>query len=325
MIPWGMLILAGAAAVLDISVLQYVVSVSALFGVCFLYAFVSTRNKYSLRFTLKLNSTLTVMDILFYSLPLLVIAFAQNSLMWINTLILGGIGSVADSAIFVSAMKVGVSISILLYTFNSVYVPQISAAYAVKKFETINKIYNDITSSLSLFSFLILMLAIMYSDLIMSFFGADYNAGTGCLLFLILGNVFNCYIGPVGYVLIMSGRSKLDAGNTVIALIFNAVLCFLAYQMIGVTGAGLAFFGSNVLVNMMRYIQCRRILGLCWLNRMQVRILLMQAVFIVLFLVAEQFSVNREVLAVCFTCSYLLFNVGTIRGILEKIKVRHVL
>ncbi|CCO24824.1 polysaccharide biosynthesis C-terminal domain-containing protein [Maridesulfovibrio hydrothermalis] len=325
LIPWGMVLIAGSTFIIDFSVLQYVKCISALFGVSFIYAFISTRKKYSLSFTLKLNSSLTVRNILAYSLPLLVIAFAQNSLVWINTLILGGIGSVADSAVFVSTMKVGVSIGILLYTFNSVYVPNISAAYARRDFQAISTLYSDITCSLSFFSFIFMFIALLYSDMIMAAFGTDYNDGTGCLLFLILGNVFSCYIGPVGYVLIMSGRSVLDAVNTVAAFILNAVLCLVFYKLWGVTGAGFAFFGSNVVLNLMRYFQCRRILGIKWINRVQLRIIAMQLAFIGGYFIVRQFSFNRELVAVGFLVLYALVNINNIKLLLDKMKVRHAL
>lgn len=322
-IPWGMLLIAGSTFIVDMSVLHYVFCISMLFGATFVYAFFSTRKRYDLCFSLKLNSSLTIRDIVAYTIPLLIIAFAQNSLVWINTLILGGIGSVADSAIFVSAMRVAVSISILLYTFNSVYVPHISSAYARQDFKAINDLYSDITCSLSLFSFMILGMSVMYSGEIMAAFGSDYDGGTECLLYLILGNVFSCYIGPVGYVLLMAGRSKLEAFNTVTALVVNSVLCLVLYQFMGVSGAGAAFFVSFVLVNMLRYIQCKRILGLRWMNGLQAKIMGIQLVFALAYLVVREFSLNREIVAVIFLTSYLLINISNIRILIGKMKVSH--
>ena len=322
-IPWGMLIIACSTFVVDISVVNYVLSISVLFGATFLYAFVSTRRKYSLSFSLKLNSSLTIKDIIAYSLPLLAIAFAQNSLVWINTLILGGVGSIADSAIFVSAMRVAMSISILLYTFNSVYVPHISAAYAKNDFDTINELYSDITCSLSLFSFFILVLSLLYSNFIMDAFGVDYDGGTGCLLYLIIGNVFSCYIGPVGYVLLMAGRSKIEAFNTITALVVNAVLCVLLYKFMGVSGAGAAFFAAFVVVNMLRYFQCKRILGLRWLNSLQAKIMTIQVFFVVAYLLVRPFDLNREAIAVSFIILYLSVNIKNIKILINKMQVSY--
>ncbi len=320
-IPWGMLLIALSTFVVDMSVLHYVLCITALFAISFTYAFISTRNKYCLRFTLNLNSSLTVRDIAVYCAPLLVIAVAQNSLVWINTLILGGIGSVADSAVFVSGMRVAMSISILLYTFNSVYVPHISAAYANNDNSIIEDLYRDITCSLSLFSFVILGLSLMYSDLIMEAFGSDYDGGTGCLIYLILGNVFSCYIGPVGYILLMAGRSRLEAFNTMLALIVNGVLCLVLYKTMGVSGAGAAFFWAFVLVNIMRYIQCRKILNLRWMNPMQARIVAVQALFCVAYLCIMQFDLNREMIAGLFVVLYGIINFRTIRDLVAKMQL----
>ncbi|WP_320170184.1 polysaccharide biosynthesis C-terminal domain-containing protein [Maridesulfovibrio sp.] len=321
--PWAMLLLALSTFVIGIDVLDFLLSITVLFGVIFVYAFISTRSRYRLRFSLRLNSSLKVRDIAAYCLPLLVLAFAQNSLVWINTLILGGIGSVDDSAIFVSGMRVAMSITILLYTFNSVYVPHISSAYSRNDLKMIGELYRDITCSLSLFSFVILVLSVMYSDLIMAAFGSDYGAGRGCLVYLILGNVFNCYTGPVGYVLLMAGRSRLEAFNTVTALCVNGVLCLVLYRSMGVAGAGAAFFWSFVLVNTARYLQCRKILGLRWLNPMQARIMGIQAVFAIALVLAWNTGVNRELTAGAFLGLYALVNLKSIRVLAGSMMVNH--
>lgn len=320
-IPWGMVIIALSTFLVDMSVLDYVLCITILFAASFIYAFFTTRHKYSLRFSFDLKSSLTVKDIAVYCLPLLVIAVAQNSLVWINTLILGSIGSVADSAVFVSGMRVAMSISILLYTFNSVYVPHISSAYAGKDYESIGELYSDITCALSLFSFIILVLSLMYSDLIMASFGSEYDDGTACLIYLILGNVFSCYIGPVGYILLMAGRSGLEAFNTVTALLVNGVLCFSLYGFMGVSGAGAAFFWAFVLVNMFRYFQCRKILGLRWMNPVQARIMAIQIVFALFCFIAAQFDWNREIAAVVFLSSYVVVNLRIIQDLIGKMRV----
>ena len=258
LLPLGMLILSGFAFVLDFSELVFLGAVTALYMFSFLYAFLSTRRDYDLSFSFKLHSSLGLREILTYSVPLLVIAFSQTSLVWINTLILGAVGTVVDAALFVAAMKVAVSISILLYTFNSVYAPQISTAYAREDQAAMRSLYRDATHALTLFSFTLLAGVAVYADVIMGFFGAQYSGGTACLLWMLAGQICNCYTGPVGYLLILSGKSKLEVFNTVAGLVLNAGLCLLLYNSLGVDGAGLAFCLSNVLINLLRYFQCRK-------------------------------------------------------------------
>ncbi len=321
LIPLGMLLIAGASFVIDLSVLNFVLAVSLLFGIAFIYSFFSTRNLYSLQFNLSLQSSITIKDIIVYSVPLLIIAFSQNSLMWINTLIMGGIGSVADSAVFVAAMKVAMSISILLYTFNSVYAPQISVAYAKKDFKSIQSLYGDVIHSLSLFSFIFLSVVALYSQQIMGAFGAEYRTGTNCLLFLIMGQIFNCYTGPVGYILILSGQSKSEVLNTVLGLFLNTTLCFIFYRHFGITGAGVAFCVSNGLINIMRYMQCRYLFGLRWLNKIQASFLILQFVFIMMFTVLSKFNFNREILIPVLVIAYFVMNWRSVKLLWTKLRI----
>ncbi len=323
LLPLGMLILGGFAFAVDFSVLFFLGAVSALYMGAFLYSFWSTRNDYGLRFSLQLRSSLEFRDILIYSIPLLTIAFSQTSLIWINTLILGAVGSVVDAALFVAAMKVAVSISILLYTFNSVYAPQISAAYARDDHESIRTLYRDATHALTFFSFILLAGVAVYADLIMSLFGADYSAGTQCLLWMLAGQICNCYTGPVGYLLILSGKSKLEVFNTVAGLILNAGLCLLLYHSLGVSGAGLAFCLSNVLVNMLRYFQCRRFFHIIWLDRRQLTFVLLQAVLICSYIFFSFKNVNRELLVAGLLFAYMLFSFSSIKLLFESLRSRN--
>ncbi|NDV26515.1 polysaccharide biosynthesis C-terminal domain-containing protein [Desulfovibrio sp. JC010] len=322
-IPAGMLLFGGLSFVIDFSVLVFLATVTSLYFISFLYAFFSTRKDYNLRFSLKLRSSLRVREILIYSIPLLVIAFSQTSLIWINTLILGAVGAVVDAALFVAAMKVAVSISILLYTFNSVYAPQISSAYARDDFDSIRSLYRDATHALTFCSFLLLAVVAVYAEVIMNFFGAQYDAGAACLLWMLVGQICNCYTGPVGYLLILSGKSKLEVYNTVAGLVLNAGLCLLFYKTFGVSGAGLAFCLSNVLINLLRYFQCRRFFRINWLDRTQKYFIGMQMLLVCAFLLLNFYSVNRELLVAVLSAVYLLLNISNVSSLISKLGNQH--
>ncbi|TIH18572.1 polysaccharide biosynthesis protein [Marinifilum sp. JC120] len=322
LIPLGMLLLSGLAFVVEFSVLGFLVAVTALYIMSFLYAFMSTRRDYGLSFSLRLRGTISVREILVYSIPLLTIAFSQTSLIWINTLILGAVGSVVEAAYFVAAMKVAVSISILLYTFNSVYAPQISTAYAREDYASIRSLYRDATHALTFFSFILLAGVAVYSDVIMRFFGVEYEAGTACLLWMLLGQICNCYTGPVGYLLILSGKSKLEVFNTVAGLILNAGLCLLLYNNLGVSGAGLAFCLSNVLINLLRYFQCRKFFGISWLDRKQKFFVCLQLLLVFAYLFLSSYGVNRELLVAGLLAIYLLGNFYNIRNLYGNLRTQ---
>lgn len=320
MIPLGMLLLGGFSFVFELSVIGLLAAVSALYIMSFLYTFWSTRRDYGLRLSFSLRSSVTVREILFYSIPLLVIAFSQTSLIWINTLILGAVGSVVDAALFVAAMKVAVGISIMLYAFNSVYAPQISTAYASDDYDLIRSLYRDATHALTFFSFILLVGAAVYADVVMRLFGAEYEAGTVCLLWMLLGQICNCYTGPVGYLLILTGKSKLEVFNTVAGLILNTLFCLMFYNSFGVSGAGLAFCLSNVLVNLLRYFQCRKFLNLNWLDRRQKYFICLQLLLVCGYLLFYSYSVNRDFIVAVLLSVYLLFNLSNFKLLMANLR-----
>ncbi len=321
--PLGMMVLVGLAFVADLSVLNFLIAVTALYVVVFVYALLSTRHDYALKLSLKLRSHITVREIVLFSIPLLVIAFSQTSLIWINTLILGAVGAVADAAVFVAAMKIAFSISILLYTFNSVYAPQISAAHARNDMQAIPALYRDATHALTFFSFILLVGVAAYADLAMGFFGAEYEAGTGCLLWMLAGQLSNCYVGPVGYMLILSGKSKLEVFNTSVGLVLNAGLCVVLYNFFGVSGAGAAFCLSSVIINLFRYFQCRKFFGVIWFDITQRLFISLQLFIIAAYLLLTSYGINRELLIIVLLSAYLLLNYRKVWSLVETLRTQH--
>ena len=52
------------------------------------------------------------------------------------------------------------------------------------------------------------------SQAILSLFGQDFQAGWSVLVILSLGNLINVGVGPVGYMLTMTGRPGLELLNS---------------------------------------------------------------------------------------------------------------
>lgn len=305
LVPLGMLVLAAAAFVLDLSVFQYIVSVSVLYGLVLAYSLVGTKKAHGLKFTLKPDSALGLKEMLVFAVPLLVIVISQTSLVKINTLVLGGIGSVNDSGVYVAAMNVVGSVSIFLYTFNKVFAPQISAAHAARDMDALRSLYREAVSRLAFFPFVVLAAIAVYAVEIMTLFGPGYESGAACLLFLVLAQMANCYTGPVGYLLILGGKSRLEIFNTVSGVVLNLALCVSLYHYLGLAGAGLAYAVACAAVNLMRYFQCRRIFGIHWLDRTTGMIVLAQVIAVSAYLVAAGSEMNREITTAILLAAYL--------------------
>ena len=60
---------------------------------------------------------------------------------------------------------------------------------------------------------------------------------------------------PAGYMVLMSGRSRLELLNISVALAINVAACFLLIPQYGVVGAALANLAASFAINLMRAAQ----------------------------------------------------------------------
>ena len=78
------------------------------------------------------------------------------------------------------------------------------------------------------------------SQAILSLFGQDFQAGWSVLVILSLGNLINVGVGPVGYMLTMTGRPGLELLNSWLSGVLHIILNLLRIPRYGAIVAAVA-------------------------------------------------------------------------------------
>lgn len=170
-------------------------------------------------------------------------------------LFLGYFHSAIEVGIFGVALRLGLIVSLPLAAFNIVFVPTISNLYGRGEKESLAKLFKISTRwifTISLAGALVLML---FAKPILSIFGSQFVAGALALYFLVLGELINAGVGSVGFMLMMTGRPKINLINSIILFFLTLGLGFIFIARYGVLGAALTTALSVALINILRLLE----------------------------------------------------------------------
>lgn len=128
-------------------------------------------------------------------------------------------------------------ITMIVVTFDAVAGPSVAAAHRVGETEAITRIWRQSIRIMTLLSLPLLIATIGFPAAILGLFGAEFEAAASALRILALGQLFNVLTGPIGTVLLMTGRERWLLRNAGGALIVLTVLGFLLIPTYGLVGA----------------------------------------------------------------------------------------
>ena len=101
----------------------------------------------------------------------------------------------------------------------------------------------------------------------MRIFGPDFESGWPVLVIGAVGQLVNCGVGSVGYLLLMSGNQKrlikVQFAMTIVSVVTNLTLI----PTLGLVGAALASAAVNVGGNLWNLYEVRKALGISPYNR----------------------------------------------------------
>jgi enterobacterial common antigen flippase len=117
------------------------------------------------------------------------------------------------------------------------------------------------------------------SPIVRVLYSADFTGASDVLRWVCLGMALRVVTWPLGYILVAKGEQTLFVAADLLWTIVNVGLTWWCVQRFGVSGAGIAFFGSYLFHLMVVYPMCRRLSGFRW-SRDNLKISLSFAVLI---------------------------------------------
>lgn len=209
----------------------------------------------------KTATRLVTKELFVYSVPLVFARFMSVVITRSNNILVGFFKDATSTGLFGAAAMVSPFISLGLASFGKIFAPIISELWERGEHVELQATFKAVTKwviSLGLPIFLVLLL---FSRELLVVFGKDFPKAATTLRLLSVGQMVDAGVGPIGFILSMTGRQNLNLINSIILAAVNVVLNVILIPRYGIAGAGLATSVSFGLLNIVRVVQVKILYG----------------------------------------------------------------
>jgi O-antigen/teichoic acid export membrane protein len=169
--------------------------------------------------------------------------------------------------LYVLASTLSSFIPIILQSVNQIFAPVIADLHAQGRRDVLQKLFQTLTKWVVGLTFPLACVMIVFAARLMRIFGPDFESGWPVLVIGTVGQIVNCGVGSVGFLLLMSGNQKrlikVQFAMTIVSVVTNISLI----PTLGLVGAALASAGVNVGGNLWNLYEVRKALGISPYNR----------------------------------------------------------
>jgi len=204
----------------------------------------------------------TIRQLLKFAIPRTISAGLEQSIQWLDLLLVGAIIGSASAGIYGGASRFIAAGLIIDTALRVVVSPRFSALLHSRKVAALQALYRDSAIWLVLFSSPIFAVLAINAQTVLRWLGPGFTDGTPTLVTLCIGVTVTLMAGNIHSVLLMSGRSGWAALNKVVALSVNVVGNFLMIPAIGIEGAALAWVASMLIDALLASIEVKKFVGI---------------------------------------------------------------
>jgi O-antigen/teichoic acid export membrane protein len=202
-------------------------------------------------------------------------------------------------------------VPIMLQSVNQIFSPTIADLHARQQHELLGRIFQTLTKWILGLTVPLAAVMIIFAAPLMRIFGHDFEVGWPVLVIGTLGQLVNCGVGSVGYLLLMSGNQRRLMRIQLVMATVMVGLNLLLIPRWGIIGAAVGAAVTTIVTNMWNLRAVRRSLGLSPYNRSYLQLLLpLAGALASLLLVRAALAVIRPewmVIGAALVLAYLVF------------------
>jgi PST family polysaccharide transporter len=160
----------------------------------------------------------------------------------------------------------GLYVGLILQAMGSDFYPRLTAV--ARDNEQCNRIVNEQVQISMLLAGPGVLATLTLTPLVLSmFYAPDFIMAVDTLRWICLGIAMRVISWPLGYILVAKGAQTLFIGSDLAWTLVHLVLAFVLVGRYGLSGAGVAFFGSYVFHIAFNYSLVRRLSGFRWSSK----------------------------------------------------------
>jgi len=196
------------------------------------------------------------------SFPLLLVAGSFIVLNQADILMIGIFIGAREAGIYAAATKTAALVSFVLVAVNAIVAPMIAEFHAKGNRVKLQEMVSAATRWIFWPSFGVTLGLVLFGGAVLGFFGPAFSEGYWALALLALGQLVNASVGPVGYLMSLTGHQNLSAWVYGLSALVNVGLNALLIPVWGLVGAALATMITMILWNVWLYTLVRTLLGI---------------------------------------------------------------
>jgi O-antigen/teichoic acid export membrane protein len=185
----------------------------------------------------------------------ILLAVLSNLLVeWVIIFTLAASWSTEEVGRYRAAWLIASTFNLLVVAFDAVSGPRIAAAFRRNEIDEIGLMWRQSVVVILVLASPLLLVSTVFPRELLGLFGSEFERGPIALRILIVGQVVNLITGPVGSILIMTGRERWSLAIAVGGLISTILLAVIFIPMFGLTGAAVVSTLSVVLQNLCTWV-----------------------------------------------------------------------
>ncbi len=204
---------------------------------------------------------LVTRELFCYSLPLVFARFMNTLITKSTTLIVGFFRDATSTGLFGAAALLSSFISLSLISFGKIFAPIISELWEENDLAQLEATFKTVTKWIFSLGLPIFLVFVLFAPALLRIFGDAFSGASTPLRLLSVGEMVNAAVGPIGFVLSMTGRQKLNLVNSIVLACLHIALNIFMIPKYGIAGAGLATSISLGLLNIVRVIEVKILYG----------------------------------------------------------------
>jgi len=211
--------------------------------------------------------------VLSFSAAALGVAILEFLLAQADKILIGVWLNAREVGIYAVATAIVSFVPIALQSVNQIFSPMISDLHSRSEGEMLGRLFQTLTKWILALTIPLAVVIIVFAGPLMQIFGSDFESGWPILVIGALGQLINCGVGSVGYLLLMSGHQyrlvKVQAAMAAVMIAMNIALI----PWLGIMGAAIAAAVTNGLSNLWYLREVRRTLGITPYNPSYLRMI----------------------------------------------------
>ena len=227
-------------------------------------------------------------DVIAFSGVALGVGFLEFVMAQADKVLIGIYLNAREVGIYAVACALVAFIPIVLQSVNQIFSPTIAELHSSGQQDLLSRLFQMLTKWILALALPLVGAMIVFAPAIMRMFGRDFEASGAILVIGTLGQLVNCAVGSVGYLLLMSGHQgtliRIQIVVACLMVLLNAVLI----PQWGIVGAAVSAGAMNAVSNFWYLRSVRRRLGLSPYNRSYVRLIPAAAISVILLIAVNK-------------------------------------